>query len=75
MCYTQDFTEKWRLCTLAGTPVQEQVSETPDKVAVAKPMPCVTPSTKSEIKRKRSEDLDAVPKDQKHQELAGYISV
>ena len=78
MCCTQVFTEKWELytkseiSTAVATPVQEQVSETPEEVAVAKPMPRVTPSPKSEIKRKRSEDLDGAAKDQKHQKLARF---
>ena len=41
---------------------------------MTKPVPRVTPSPKSEIKRKRSEDLDGAPKDQNHQKLARYIN-
>ena len=76
MCHTQAFTEWWELhtkseiSTLLDTPVHEQVSETPEKAAVAKPMPRATPSPKSETKRKRTRDLDGASKDQKHQKLA-----
>ena len=61
MCCTQVFAEKWELytksdmSTSADTPVQEQVSEPPEKVAVAKPMPRAAPSSKSEISGWRAE--------------------
>ena len=78
--YAQLFTEKWELYTKSEisnkshAPVQQE-AETPEKVAVDKPMPRVAASPKSTFKRKRTDDLDAVSKEQKNQKLAGHTRV
>ena len=48
------------------------MAETPEKVAVAKSMPRVAASPKSAFKRKRTDDLDAVSKEQQNQNVEAF---
>ena len=66
---------KSKISTVARAHVQDPGAKTPHKVAVAKPMPRVAASPKSDFKRTRTDDLDCVPKEQNNLKLAGEIHV